>query len=46
MDLSAPLATLIPSFDAGTLAACDELVAPGCAVADFFNTVAWMRARV
>jgi hypothetical protein len=27
-------------------AACDELVPPGSAVADFFNTSGWMRERI
>jgi len=27
-------------------AACDELVPPGCAVADFHNTADWMKGTV
>jgi aryl-alcohol dehydrogenase-like predicted oxidoreductase len=40
------LAVIDVGLDDETRAACDALVHPGTAVADFFNTVAWMRARV
>lgn len=40
------LATLDRPLDADLLAACDQLVHPGSAVADFFNTVDWMRTRI
>jgi hypothetical protein len=34
------------SLDDETRGACDELVPPGSAVADFHNTAPWMRARL
>jgi aryl-alcohol dehydrogenase-like predicted oxidoreductase len=34
------------TLDDETRVACDELVPPGTAVADFHNTAPWMRARV
>jgi aryl-alcohol dehydrogenase-like predicted oxidoreductase len=40
------LAVIDRTLDDEARAACDALVHPGTAVADFFNTVAWMRARV
>ncbi len=40
------LAVLTMSLDDETRAACDELVPPGSAVADFHNTAPWMRARL
>ncbi len=40
------LGVLDRSLDADTADACDELVHPGNAVSDFFNTAHWMRARV
>ncbi len=33
-------------LDDSTRAACDELVPPGNAVADFHNTASWMRTRI
>jgi len=40
------LPVLTMSLDGETRAACDELVPPGTAVADFHNTAPWMRARI
>ena len=40
------LAVLDVTLDDDLRVACDELVHPGNAVADFFSTVAWMRTRV
>jgi aryl-alcohol dehydrogenase-like predicted oxidoreductase len=40
------LAVLAMSLDDDTRAACDELVPPGSAVADFHNTAPWMLARL
>ena len=40
------LAVLTMTLDDETRAACDSLVAPGCAVADFHNTAPWMLARL
>jgi len=40
------LAVLDRSLDDDLRAACDDLVAPGMAVADFFNNSGWMRARI
>jgi len=40
------LGVLDRPLDDDALASCDALVHPGNAVADFFNTVAWMRATV
>jgi aryl-alcohol dehydrogenase-like predicted oxidoreductase len=40
------LPVLDMTLDDETRVACDELVAPGTAVADFHNTAPWMRARV
>ena len=40
------LGVLDVRLDDAARAACDALVHPGNAVADFFNTVPWMRATV
>lgn len=40
------LPVLSMTLDDETRAACDELVPPGTAVADFHNTAPWMRARL
>jgi len=40
------LPVLPMALDDDTRAACDALVPPGSAVADFHNTAPWMRARV
>jgi aryl-alcohol dehydrogenase-like predicted oxidoreductase len=40
------LAVLTMTLDDETRAACDELVPPGSAVADFHNTAPWMLARL
>jgi aryl-alcohol dehydrogenase-like predicted oxidoreductase len=40
------LGVLTMTLDDETRAACDELVAPGTAVADFHNTAPWMLARL
>ena len=40
------LPVLEMTLDDETRAACDELVPPGSAVADFHNTAPWMRARL
>ena len=46
----AHLENLLPvvdmSLDQSLAAACDELVAPGSAVADFYNTADWMKMRI
>ncbi len=40
------LPVLAMTLDDETRAACDALVPPGNAVADFHNTAPWMRARL
>jgi aryl-alcohol dehydrogenase-like predicted oxidoreductase len=40
------LAVLPMTLDEGARAACDELVPPGSAVADFHNTTPWMLGRL
>jgi len=44
--LDEALGVLDRSLDDEARAACDELVPPGSAVADFFNTSGWMRERI
>jgi hypothetical protein len=44
LDDALPVLTM--TLDEETRAACDELVPPGSAVADFHNTAPWMRARL
>ncbi len=44
--LADALPVLSMTLDDETRAACDELVPPGTAVADFHNTAPWMRARI
>ena len=44
--LDEALAVLERPLDDEARAACDALVPPGSAVADFFNTSGWMRERV
>jgi len=34
------------TLDDETRAACDELVPPGSAVANFHNTAPWMKAKI
>ncbi len=44
--LEEALAVLDVTLDDAARAACDELVHPGSAVADFFNTSGWMREQI